>query len=134
MAPALAAVEARVQAFLRRELQALAARWPGATAAGRRPLPIRADFLEMVSALMGSAPWTAAELLDEARMGTDVEHARLRAVLTDMDMPNQRRLGTYLGHRVGSVAGGLEVQKRSKRASGEAVWAVMVAEAEVTTR
>ena len=92
-----------------------------------RPRPvIREDFLATVAALIGTdVEWTSEELLAEAKSGIDAQAALVRATLTDMRITNGRALGTYCGRHVGGAAGGLELQKRGRRAGGEAVWAVV---------
>lgn len=84
------------------------------------------DFFAAVSALRGDEMWTSGELLDDAWVGSQPEHARLRAALRTLNLGRNdaKRLGKRLAPyaRAGRPIAGFEVTRADKPTREGARW------------
>lgn len=86
--------------------------------------PVHCALLKTISDIFGDCLWTCEEVLEEAEMGTDPEHAQLRACLADLGIANPNSLGNSLRSRIGQAAGGLELRRHDKTREGARRWSV----------
>jgi len=83
------------------------------------------SLLGAIAQLVGNVEWTCDDLIEEARDGTSIEAAQLRAALKELGATEPRALGTYLRSRAGLVVDSLELRRHDLTRQKARRWSVV---------
>jgi hypothetical protein len=83
-----------------------------------------ADLLDAIYAVLRTEPWTCQSLLQDAADGTDIDSARLRALLREISGDKPKQLGIFLRSRANRPCAGLVLHRLSVNREGSRLWEV----------